>query len=95
MDEFVLVGNLADETTMEDLCFLFRFCGIIEHAEVRYDEETFISRGFAFVIFDTPEQAQEALKFNEFPLHGNPIYIRKAKSLGEGPARGKYDGRDA
>ena len=51
------VGNLAFETTSEDLQQLFAQAGTVESASVIEDRETGRSRGFGFVEMSTLKKA--------------------------------------
>src|SRR5512132_1160706 len=54
------VGNLAFQTTSEDLQQLFAQAGTVESASVVEDRMTGRSRGFAFVEMATKEEAASA-----------------------------------
>ena len=57
MSTKLYVGNLAFQTTSEDLQELFAQAGTVESASVVEDRMTGRSRGFAFVEMSTPEEA--------------------------------------
>jgi RNA recognition motif-containing protein len=63
MSNKVFLGNLAWSVTSEGLESLLRADGYaFKSARVILDRETGRSRGFAFVEFETPEAAREAIE---------------------------------
>ncbi|KAM7456932.1 hypothetical protein BLSTO_02315 [Blastocystis sp. subtype 1] len=66
----VRVSNLAEDVTEMQLRDLFSKCGHITRARVITDFETKRSRGFAFVNYDTKEEAQRAIDmFNGYAIN--------------------------
>ena len=55
------VGNLAFETTSNDLQTLFAQAGTVESVALIEDRETGRSRGFGFVEMASPAEAQAAI----------------------------------
>ena len=79
------VGNLAFQTTDEDLLELFSQAGTVESAQVVTDRDTGRSRGFGFVEMATPEDAESAIsKLNGTSVDGRTIQVERAKSPGGG-----------
>jgi cold-inducible RNA-binding protein len=62
MSTKLYVGNLAFQTTSEELQDLFAQAGTVESASVVEDRMTGRSRGFAFVEMATKEEAASAIE---------------------------------
>ena len=74
------VGNLAFQTTSQDLQELFAQAGTVESASVVEDRETGRSRGFAFVEMSTKEEGAAAIdQFNGKEVGGRPLKVNEAK----------------
>src|SRR5215510_13715741 len=74
------VGNLAFQTTSEDLQELFAQAGTVESASVVEDRMTGRSRGFAFVEMATKEEAASAIdQFNGKEVGGRALKVNEAK----------------
>jgi RNA recognition motif-containing protein len=74
------VGNLAFETTSNDLQTLFAQAGTVESVSLIEDRETGRSRGFGFVEMQTKEEGAAAVeKFNGTELGGRPLKVNEAK----------------
>ncbi len=74
------VGNLAFQTTSEDLQQLFAQAGTVESANVIEDRETGRSRGFAFVEMSSKEEGQKAIEqFNGQDVGGRALNVNEAK----------------
>lgn len=80
MSRKLYVGNLAFQTTSNDLQELFSQAGSVESANVVEDRETGRSRGFAFVEMSTNEEAKAAItQFNGKELGGRALKVNEAK----------------
>src|SRR6185312_53503 len=80
MSTKLFVGNLAFQTTSEDLQELFSQVGTVESASVVEDRMTGRSRGFAFVEMSTPEAAASAIEqFNGKEVGGRALKVNEAK----------------
>ena len=91
------VGNLAFQTTSQDLQELFAQAGTVESASVVEDRETGRSRGFAFVEMSTKEEGAAAIdQFNGKEVGGRPLKVNEAKPRenrsGGGGGRGGFGG---
>jgi RNA recognition motif-containing protein len=95
------VGNLAFQTTSEELQNLFAQAGTVESASVVEDRMTGRSRGFAFVEMATKEEATAAIEqFNGKEVGGRALKVNEAKpressgggGRGFGGNRGGYGG---
>ena len=74
------VGNLAFETTSNDLQTLFAQAGTVESVSLIEDRETGRSRGFGFVEMQTKEEGTAAVaQFNGTELAGRPLKVNEAK----------------
>ena len=96
MSTKLYVGNLAFQTTSEQLQDLFSQAGTVESASVVEDRETGRSRGFAFVEMSTKEEATSAIEqFNGKELGGRALKVNEAQpreNRGGGGGRGGFGG---
>ena len=94
MSTKLYVGNLAFQTTSQELQELFATAGTVESASVVEDRDTGRSRGFAFVEMSTKEEAAAAIdQFNGKEVGGRALKVNEAKprenrSGGGGGGRG-------
>ena len=94
MSKKLYVGNLAFQTTSNDLQQLFGQAGTVESASVIEDRDTGRSKGFAFVEMSTEEEAATAIdQFNGKELAGRMLKVNEARprenrSGGGGGGRG-------
>ena len=80
----LFVGNLAQETTKDEIRELFSSVGGVESCQLMSDWETGRLKGFGFVEMDTPEAASAAKeKFNGHDLHGKSLKVNEAKPKAE------------
>jgi cold-inducible RNA-binding protein len=80
MSTTLYVGNLAFETTSQELNELFAQAGTVQSANVVEDRETGRSRGFAFVEMSSNEEAAAAIdQFNGKELSGRSLKVNEAK----------------
>jgi cold-inducible RNA-binding protein len=74
------VGNLAFETSSENLQQLFAGAGTVESASVIEDRETGHSRGFGFVEMSSKEEGTAAIaQFNGKEVNGRALNVNEAK----------------
>jgi RNA recognition motif-containing protein len=74
------VGNLAYETTSDELNTLFSEVGQVDSCNLIIDRDTDRSKGFAFVEMDSKESADAAKeKLNGQDLHGRALKVNEAK----------------
>lgn len=92
MSTKLYVGNLAFQTTSEELQALFAQAGTVESASVIEDRMTGQSRGFAFVEMSTADEANAAIQqFNGKEVGGRALKVNEAKpreNRGGGGGRG-------
>jgi RNA recognition motif-containing protein len=80
MSTKLYVGNLAFQTTSQELQALFAQAGTVESANVVEDRDTGRSRGFAFVEMSTPEEANSAIEqFNGKEVGGRALKVNEAR----------------
>ena len=95
------VGNLAFQTTSQELQEMFAQAGTVESASVVEDRDTGRSRGFGFVEMSTKEEGAAAIaQFNGKEVNGRALNVNEAKprenrgggGRGFGGNRGGYGG---
>jgi hypothetical protein len=93
------VGNLAFQTSSDELQQLFSQAGTVESASIVEDRETGRSRGFGFVEMSSPEEGKAAIEqFNGKELNGRNLTVNEARPRenrsggGGGGGRGGYGG---
>ena len=93
MSTTVFVGNLSFNTTENDLQDAFAAHGQVVEATLMMDRMTGRSRGFAFVTYSTPEEAQKAIEaMNGAQIDGRALTVNIARPKEERPPGG--GGRD-
>jgi RNA recognition motif-containing protein len=76
----IYVGNLAYQTTSEDLEQLFGQSGEVESAVVIQDRETGRSRGFGFVEMVNAEEGEAAIEaLNGADFQGRSLTVNEAR----------------
>ena len=74
------VGNLAFQTSSEELQTLFAQAGTVESVSLIEDRETGRSRGFGFVEMSTKEEGAAAIsQFNGKDMGGRALNVNEAK----------------
>ena len=82
----VFVGNLNYETTQTQVTELFSEAGSIVDVYLPSDRNTGRPRGFAFVEFSSPEEAETAIeKFNDYEMAGRKLRVNSAEARPRGP----------
>ena len=80
MAKKLYVGNLAFQTTTQDLQDLFSQAGTVESAQIIEDRDTGQSKGFAFVEMSTEEEAASAIdQFNGKEVAGRMLKVNEAR----------------
>ena len=80
MSTKLYVGNLAFQTTSQELQQLFGQAGTVQSASVVEDRDTGRSRGFAFVEMSTSAEATSAIEqFNGKEVGGRALKVNEAK----------------
>lgn len=93
----VYVGNLTYSVTETQLRELFSQCGQINDAVVIKDSQTGRSKGFGFVEFSEPAEAQKAIdSLNGTDFEGRSLKVNEARqrpprdNRGGGGFRNRY-----
>jgi len=105
MSTKLYVGNLAFQTTSQELQELFASAGTVESAAVVEDRDTGRSRGFGFVEMSTKEEGAAAIsQFNGKEVNGRALNVNEAnprenragggggRGFGGGGGRGGFGG---
>ena len=80
MDAKLYVGNMAYNTTEDDLRGLFSQAGTVSSVVLIKDRTTRMSKGFAFVEMDSRDNAQKAITlFNEFLINERKLAVSFAR----------------
>ena len=84
----IYVGNLAFDTSSNDLQTMFAETGTVKSVSLIEDRDTGRSRGFGFVEMSTNEEGAAAIeKFNGHELGGRALKVNAAK-----PRENRYSG---
>ena len=74
------VGNLAFQTSSDELKTLFAQAGTVESVSLIEDRETGRSRGFGFIEMSTKEEGAAAIsQFNGKEMGGRALTVNEAK----------------
>lgn len=84
----IFIGNLPFSTTKMDLQALFEAFGTITNCHIPVNKETGQARGFAFVSFETAEEAEAALTVNGQDIKGRAIKVHLAHNNSQEGAEG-------
>ena len=80
MSTKLYVGNLAFQTTTQEIEQLFAQAGTVQSASVVEDRETGRSRGFAFVEMSSEDEAASAIELlNGKEVGGRALKVNEAK----------------
>ena len=88
------VGNLAFQTSNEELQQLFSQSGTVESASIVEDRETGRSRGFGFVEMSSKEEGDAAIQqLNGTEFNGRSLTVNEARPReNRGGARPSFGG---
>jgi cold-inducible RNA-binding protein len=92
----LFVGNLSYQTTENDLQDYFSEAGVVTSVNLMLDKATGRSRGFAFVEFASPEEANKAVEaFHNQDFQGRTLTVNVARPREERAPRwsGSRDAR--
>jgi cold-inducible RNA-binding protein len=88
----LFVGNLSFQTGENDLQDHFAQAGAVNSCNLMMDKMTGRSRGFAFIEFSTPDEAQKAIEmFHDKDFQGRKITVNVARPREERPPRERSD----
>lgn len=86
----VYVGNLAYDTSWQDLKDHMRQAGNVDQANVLQSEDG-RSKGCGIVVFQKPQEAQRAIReLQNSELDGRPIFVREDRERGGGGGGGRH-----
>ncbi len=89
----LFVGNLSYQTGETDLQDYFAQAGSVLSVNLMLDKMTGKSRGFAFVEFATPEEAQKAIdQLHDQDFQGRKITVNVARPREERAPRERFGG---
>ncbi|MCX7892292.1 MAG: RNA-binding protein [Burkholderiales bacterium] len=84
----IFVGNLAPQTTEDELLALFRAFGQVKSAQIVRELFTGASRGFGFVEMPGRQHSLAAIAgLNGKDLNGQALRVNEAQSRAGGPRR--------
>ena len=91
----LFVGNLPYQTMENDLQDFFSEAGIVSSVNLMMDKFSGRSRGFAFIEFSSPAEANKAVEmFHNKEFQGRPLTVNIARPREERPPmRGGDDRR--
>lgn len=85
----LFIGNLPYDTTDTELREHFSRIGRLTQVFLPVDRETGRPRGFAFVEFEDPAHATQAIaQYNNQPFKGRPLAVKEAQARGSAPPPG-------
>jgi RNA recognition motif-containing protein len=92
----LFVGNLSYQTMENDLQDYFSQAGVVTTVNLMVDKVTGKSRGFAFIEFATPEEANKAVEeFHNKEFQGRALTVNVARPREERAPRYSGDRRSA
>ena len=92
----LFVGNLSYQTMENDLQDYFSQAGVVTSVNLMLDKVTGKSRGFAFIEFATPEEANKAVEqFHNKEFQGRALTVNIARPREERAPRFSGDRRSA
>ena len=84
----LFVGNLAYQTMENDLQEYFSAAGVVSSVNLMLDKFTGKSRGFAFVEYASPEEANKAVEmFHNKEFQGRALTVNIARPKEDRPPR--------
>jgi len=90
----IYIGNLAPDTTEEEVRQAFEALGEVASVKIIRDGATGESRGFGFAEMPNEEQAKAAIEqMNGKELKGNALHVEMGRAKAAGPGFGGGGGR--
>src|SRR3954465_7782573 len=84
----LFVGNLSYQTMESDLQDYFSQAGVVTSVNLMMDKFTGKSRGFAFIEFTTPDEANKAVElFHSQDFQGRQLTVNIARPREDRPPR--------
>jgi nucleolin len=81
----IFVGNLSWNIDQDWLASIFESVGGVVSARIITDRDSGRPKGFGYVDFETPEQAQKALELKDTEVDGRAINVDLAQSKNDTP----------
>jgi cold-inducible RNA-binding protein len=92
----LFVGNLSYQTLQDDLQEYFSQAGAVTSVNLMVDKVTGKSRGFAFIEFLTPEEANKAVEqFHNTEFQGRALTVNIARPREQRAPRSSGERRSA
>lgn len=88
MKQKIYVGNLSYSTSEDALRDFFNQYGNIDDIKVIKDFETGRSKGFGFITYSTPDEANSALSANGQEIDGRKLRVNIAQDSNRGGRKG-------
>jgi cold-inducible RNA-binding protein len=89
----LFVGNLSYQTMENDLQDYFSQIGAVNSVNLMMDKMTGKSRGFAFVEFANPDEANKAIEqFHNKEFQGRALTVNIARPREERPQQQRWSG---
>ena len=89
----LFVGNLAYQTMENDLQEYFSQAGVVSSVNLMMDKFTGKSRGFAFIEFSSPDEANKAVEmFHNKDFQGRALTVNIARPREDRPPRAEGGG---
>jgi cold-inducible RNA-binding protein len=89
----LFVGNLSYQTGENELQDYFAQAGAIKSVNLMLDKFTGKSRGFAFIEFSTPDEANKAVEqFHNKDFQGRSLTVNIARPREERPPQQRWSG---
>ena len=89
----LFVGNLSYQTMENDLQDYFSQAGAVNSVNLMMDKMTGKSRGFAFIEFANPDEANKAIgEFHNKDFQGRALTVNIARPREERPPQQRWSG---
>jgi cold-inducible RNA-binding protein len=89
METKLYIGNMSEKTTEQDLRTMFSEAGTVGSVELIMDRQTGKSKGFAFIMMGSQDEAEKAISlFNAKDINARPLKVNIAKAREERPVTG-------
>ncbi len=89
----LFVGNLSYQTMENDLQDYFAQAGAVNSVNLMMDKMTGKSRGFAFIEFANPDEANKAIEqFHNKEFQGRALTVNIARPREERPQQQRWSG---
>ncbi len=90
----IYVGNIARESTDEEVKAVFDEFGTVESVNLIRDNYTKMLKGFGFIEMPSTDEAEKAIKSLDGQLfNGRPLIVNVAKPKTEGGSRNRSNSR--